>query len=241
VPADPQDQLIIALDHPDLTGALRQVDQLAGLCCRYKVGLELFTRCGPAAVQAIVERGGRVFLDLKLHDIPETVARAVRAAAAPGVDLLTVHAAGGREMLQRAAAAAREAGGPRVLAVTVLTSLDLHDLAEVGVVAGDLADVVRRRAELARDAGVHGIVASPQEVRLLRAVLPADFLIVTPGVRAREQARSDQKRTGSAYQAIADGADLLVVGRPVRDAPDPRAAAAALLSEIRAGRAASAP
>lgn len=230
------EHLAIALDHPTADAALRQVDALRGVCRWYKIGLELFIAGGPPIVAAVQARGGRVFLDLKLHDIPETVARAVQAAGDLGVELITVHAAGGVEMVRRAAA-----GPVRVLAVTVLTSLDLADLAPLGVSAPSIEALVVRRAQLCLAAGAAGVVASPREVRALRAACGPDFLLVTPGVRAAapDQAaagRDDQKRIGLARQAIAEGADLLVVGRPVRDAQDPVAAAQALLRDIAAGR-----
>jgi orotidine-5'-phosphate decarboxylase len=170
-------------------------------------------------------------LDLKLHDIPATVARATAQAAALGAGLLTVHAAGGRAMLREAVAAARGAGETRILAVTVLTSLDDTDLAETGGV-GPVAELVRRRAALAADAGCDGVVASPHEVAVVREVVPASFLIVTPGVRPAGADAGDQKRVMTPRQARAAGADLVVVGRPLRDAADPAAAARAIAAEL---------
>jgi orotidine-5'-phosphate decarboxylase len=213
---------------------------LQGACSLYKVGLELFTACGPSIVSAVQDTPAQVFLDLKLHDIPQTVARAAAAAAALGVRLLTVHAAGGLAMIRSAV----EAAGPIVLGVTVLTSLDLADLAAVGTSAPSLTDLVVRRALLCQEAGALGVIASPREVRAIRAACGPSFLIVTPGVRPQIQDAAqaagpgqadDQKRTGSARQAIADGADAVVVGRPVRDAKDRAAAVAALRAEIQAG------
>lgn len=230
----PAERLIVALDHPDREAALAQAALLGPPCRYFKVGLELFSACGPAIVRELCGRGGRVFLDLKLHDIPETVARAVHAAGRMGAELLTVHAGGGVPMMRRAAQAAR-AAGVKALAVTVLTSLELSDLRQVGVEAASVEELVLRRARLAQEAGLDGVVASPREVRTLRAALSPGFLLVIPGVRAAASAVAavdDQKRTGSARQAIADGADFLVVGRPVRDAADPRKAVAELLEEM---------
>lgn len=235
---DVPDRLILALDHPAAAPALSMVADLRGACSFYKIGLELFTACGPGIVSAVKEAPAQVFLDLKLHDIPQTVARAAAAAAALGVRLLTVHAAGGLAMVRSAV----QAAGPIVLGVTVLTSLDLADLAAVGTSAASLTDLVVRRALLCQEAGALGVVASPREVRALRAACGPSFLIVTPGVRPLQAAAADppglnddQKRTGSARQAVADGADALVVGRPVRDAQDRLAAVAALRAEINAG------
>ena len=242
-PADPLgDRLVVALDYPNPASALQQVDLLRGLCTFYKIGLELFIASGPALVSAIRDRGGRVFLDLKLHDIPETVSRAAAVAGGLGVELLTVHAGGGLEMMRRAAGFAHEAADRagthlQVLAVTVLTSLEMRDLQQVGVQADSLEDLVLSRARLAAQAGIDGVVASPREVRALRQGCPG-LSIVTPGIRGAAAALpsgDDQRRTATAYQAIADGADRIVVGRPLRDAPDPRGAAELLLNEIQQG------
>src|SRR6185312_3970130 len=175
-------RLIAALDAPDRAAAARLVDRLAGVPSWVKVGLELFCAEGPQLVRELVAQKLAVMLDLKLHDIPETVARATARAASLGAGLLTVHAAGGRAMLEAAVKAARDAGDTRVLAVTVLTSLDDADLTAIGA-QGPVGELVRRRAELAASAGCDGIVASPHEVALVRAVMPSNFLIVTPGVR----------------------------------------------------------
>ena len=224
------ERLIVALDHPDLLSALAQVDQIGDAARRYKVGLELYLSAGRRAVDELVARGRRVFLDLKLHDIPETVERAARAATAGGgVDLLTVHASGGFRML---AAAVAGAGDTRVLAVTVLTSLDESDLAADGNPL-PVEDLVVRRALLAESAGCAGVVASPREVAAIRKKVRPDFLIVTPGVRAQNaRGGDDQKRVATAKEARRAGADAVVVGRPIRDAEDPRAAALALAAEL---------
>lgn len=222
------DRLIVALDHPSLEAALGAVDQLGDAAERYKVGLELYLAAGARAVEELTRRGKRVFLDLKLHDIPETVRRAAKLATADGVDLLTVHASGGRAML---AAAVEGAGArARVLAVTVLTSLDAGDLVADGNPM-TVEDLVARRALLAEEAGCAGVIASPREVAAIRQVVRPEFLIVTPGIRP-QQGGDDQKRTATAREARAAGADAVVVGRPIRDAASPRAVALALIEEL---------
>jgi orotidine-5'-phosphate decarboxylase len=222
-----RDRVIVALDVPDLTALDDYLDRLEGQPAFYKVGLELFVAAGVPALERVRARGGRVFLDLKLHDIPETVARAVASAARLGAELLTVHAAGGGEMLRRAVEAA---GATRILAVTVLTSLGEEDLAADGL-AGPVAAAVARRARLAAGAGVAGLVCSPQEIREVKAAAPS-LLAVVPGVRPAGAALGDQKRVATPEAAIAAGADFLVVGRPIRDAPRPVEAFAALVREV---------
>ena len=221
-------RLIAAIDTPTRDAADTLVTRLAGVPSWIKIGLELFCAEGPGIVRDYVSRGLSIMLDLKLHDIPETVARATAQVASLGAGLLTVHAGGGRAMLE---AAVHHAGELRVLAVTVLTSLDDGDLAEVGA-QGPVSELVKRRAELAVRAGCHGIVASPHEVRAVRALVPEGFLIVTPGVRPAGSAAGDQKRVTTPRDARAAGADLVVVGRPLRDAPDPAAAARAIAAEL---------
>lgn len=232
---DAADRLIVALDVETLDGAEALAVRLEGVVRRLKVGLELFTAAGPAGVRAAAHRGAKVMLDLKLHDIPETVSRATARAAALGVELLTIHTGGGRRMMEAAAEAARRAGGgTKLLGVTVLTSLDDKDLADVGVQGGVEAMVVKR-ALLAAECGLAGVVASPREAARIRAATPPGFLIVTPGVRpaaGEGAAVGDQKRVATAAAARAAGADFVVVGRPVRDAADPRAAAAAIIAEL---------
>ncbi|HEX2568674.1 MAG TPA: orotidine-5'-phosphate decarboxylase [Polyangia bacterium] len=224
------ERLFVALDQPTLAEALALVAQLEPLVLRYKVGLELFSAVGPMSVRALVERGAEVLLDLKLHDIPETVRRAARVAMTSGAKWLTVHTEGGPAMLRAAVAGAQPA---QVLGVTVLTSLDLEDLEAVGTRVGGMEELVVQRARLALDAGCAGVIASPREVGALRAALGKDFLIVTPGVRpASTGSHDDQKRTATPGAAIAAGASAVVVGRPIRDAPEPRAVAAALLEEL---------
>jgi orotidine-5'-phosphate decarboxylase len=231
-----RDRLIVALDTPGLLAAEALVDRLAGVVAHFKVGSALFTAAGPEAVEMVRRRGGRVFLDLKYHDIPATVAGAVEAAARLGVGLLTVHASGGAVMLRAAAAAARAAGGnrPRIVAVTVLTSLDraaLHRELRVPVaVEGHAVHL----AILAREAGCDGVVASPREAARLRSILGPDALIVTPGIRLTGGGPDDQARTATPAMAVRAGADYLVVGRPITAADDPAAAAAAILGEMAA-------
>jgi orotidine-5'-phosphate decarboxylase len=230
---DPGNRLIAALDVENRAQADQLAARLGGAAGWLKIGLELFVAEGPDLVREYAGGGRRIMLDLKLHDIPATVERAVERLAALGAELMTIHAAGGRAMIAAAASAARraEARRPRILAVTVLTSLDEGDLDETGA-RGPLGELVVRRARLAADAGADGVVASPREAGLLRAVLPAGFLIVTPGVRPSGAASGDQKRVATAAEARAAGADLVVVGRPIRDAADPAAAAAAIAAEL---------
>jgi len=212
---------------------------LGGVVSTFKVGAQLFTAAGPAAVELCRKRGGRVFLDLKYHDIPATVAGAVREAARLGVALLTVHASGGSAMLRAAAGAAGGAGRDRtrILAVTVLTSLDRAALQRELQVPVAVEGHAVHLAGLARDAGCDGVVASPQEARRLRTVLGPDALIVTPGVRPTGSDAGDQARVATPAAALRAGADYLVVGRPITGAADPAAAAAAIVAELeRAGR-----
>ena len=229
-----RERLIIALDVPDAPTALALAERLAPEVGYFKVGLELFGSEGPAIVRELVAREAKVFLDLKLHDIPATVGRSVTVLGRLGVSLLTVHAAGGPAMLQQAVEAANAAAEPPgVLAVTALTSLDKADLEAVGV-ALSTRELVARRAELAGESGVAGVVASVQEAGIVRRLTPKGFKIVTPGIRPSGAAVGDQKRVGTPGDAIAEGATHLVVGRPVRDAPDPVQAARDLVSEMAA-------
>jgi orotidine-5'-phosphate decarboxylase len=225
---DPGNRLIAAIDAPGRAEADALVDRLAGIPSWVKLGLELFCAEGPAIVRDYVARHHRVMLDLKLHDIPETVARATARVAGLGAGLLTVHAGGGRAMLE---AAVRSAGAMRVLAVTVLTSLDEADLVQIGAL-GPVRDLVVKRAELAIAAGCAGVVASPHEIAAVRAIAPAGFLIVTPGVRPADAAAGDQKRVMTPREARTAGADLVVVGRPLRDAGDPARAARTIVAEL---------
>jgi len=229
-----RDRLIVALDTPDLAAAETLVERLGGVVSHFKVGSVLFTAAGPAAVEMVRKRGGRVFLDLKYHDIPATVTGAVEAAVRLGVGLLTVHASGGAAMLRAAAAAAGAAGRdrPQVVAVTVLTSLDRAALhRELGVPIAVEGQVVHLAA-LAREAGCDGVVASPREAGRLRAILGPAAVIVTPGIRPAGGSADDQARIATPAIAVRAGADYLVVGRPITGAADPAAAAAAILAEI---------
>jgi orotidine-5'-phosphate decarboxylase len=229
-------RLILALDVPSIAAGEELLGALEGQVGLVKVGLELFTACGPAAVEAVKRRGFDVFLDLKLHDIPATVAGAVRSARSLGVSMLTVHTGGGPEMLRRAA---EEAGDAiRILGVTVLTSLGPEDLPAV-CVAGSPAEVVEKRAALAASAGCGGIVCSPNEVERVRAAVGRGVAIVTPGIRPAGADVGDQKRAATPASAIGDGADYLVVGRPIHGAADRKAAAQAIVEEIRRALAAT--
>ncbi len=227
----PRDRLAVALDFPSARSALALVDRLEGSCRWFKVGMELFYASGAGLVHTLRERGFEVFLDLKLHDIPNTVAGAVRSVTSTGASLLTIHAAGGERMMQAAAEAAAVPGAPRLLAVTVLTSMDASELATVGLSASP-ADQVLRLARLAQQAGISGMVCSPMEVAMLRAELAPATMLVVPGIRPASAAADDQRRTATPNAAVRDGASMLVVGRPITHSPDPAAAAAAVLREI---------
>jgi orotidine-5'-phosphate decarboxylase len=230
--AQSKDRLIVALDVPSATQSRRIVQSIGDAATTYKVGQQLFTAEGPQVVRDLIASGRKVFLDLKFHDIPNTVAAAIRSAAELGVSMLTVHASGGSAMLKAAAdAAAQSPGRPLVLAVTVLTSLSDADLQETGVSGAVLGQVLRLGA-LARSAGCGGLVASAQETRALRRELGEGFAIVTPGVRPAGSAAGDQARVVTPRDAIAAGATHLVVGRPILEAPDPAKAAADIVAEI---------
>jgi len=225
-----RDRLIVALDVPKADTARALVDRLAGRVGMFKVGSQAFTSAGPALVREIVARGEKVFLDLKFHDIPNTVAGAVASASRLGVSLVDVHGLGGRAMVE-AAVGALPAMATRLLAITILTSHDEDTLDEIGV-NGTMLDSVRRLALLAKEAGADGVVASPHEVALLREACGSDFLIVTPGIRPAGSARGDQSRAATPGAALAAGADYVVVGRPITEAPDPAAAADAIVREM---------
>jgi len=227
-----RDQLAFALDYPTLAEAEAGAERVRDVVGVLKVGLELFIAEGPAAARLGAKLGTRLFLDLKLHDIPETVERAVATAGQLGASLLTLHAAGGRRMLEAAATRAqREGAGLKLLAVTVLTSLDAADLAATGVSATPVEHVLRL-GKLARASGIQGLVCSTSEVRALRDALGAEAILVTPGIRPAGAAAGDQKRVGTPASALRDGSSLLVVGRPIRDAADPAAAARSILAEM---------
>jgi orotidine-5'-phosphate decarboxylase len=227
-------RLVVALDTPSGEQALAWARSLAGRIGMVKVGLELFTAAGPALVEEIASLGVPVFLDLKLHDIPNTVEHAARNCARLGVRLLTVHAGGGAAMLAAAAGGAAAGGSgerPRVLAVTVLTSLDDAALDELGIPGGAVARVLAW-AELARRAGCDGVVCSPHELAELRRRLGGGFVLLAPGIRPAGAAAGDQRRVATPAAAIVAGADYIVVGRPITAAPDPVAAAEAIVAEM---------
>lgn len=226
-----RERLIVALDVPSGAEALALVQLLGRLVQWFKVGLELYLAEGNRIVEKVRDLGHSVFLDLKLHDIPNTVAGAVRSVSASGAEMLTVHAAGGPAMLAAAQEAAAEVpSAPKLLAVTVLTSIDAAQLAATGVYSSP-SDQVLRLAGLAHQAGIRGFVASSQETAGLRAAYP-DTTLVIPGIRPAGSNSGDQKRVATPGSAIADGADYLVVGRPITQAADPAAAAQAILDEI---------
>jgi orotidine-5'-phosphate decarboxylase len=227
-----RDRLIVALDFPNSGAALSLVDRLDGVCRWFKVGLELYLAEGNGFVSELRRRGFSVFLDLKLHDIPNTVSSAVRSAAGIGAGMLTVHAAGGPTMLRAAAEAAAETpDSPALLAVTVLTSMDAKELAATGV-HSQPAEQVERLAKTAIECGIPGLVASAEEVRRLRAAVGSKAILVIPGIRLPGDSAGDQKRVATPSAAIAAGASYLVVGRPITRSADPLAATQAILSEI---------
>jgi orotidine-5'-phosphate decarboxylase len=228
----PEDYLAVALDVPDAPAALDLVDRLDGTCRWLKVGMELYYAAGNGLVEELRGRGYSIFLDLKLHDIPNTVAGAVRSATRAGASLLTVHGCGGGAMLRAAAEAAQAPGSPRLVAVTVLTSMDAGELTSVGVTATP-AEQALRLARLAKTSGIDGMVCSAEEVRSLRQEVGDDAILVVPGIRPSGAALDDQRRVATPADAIRRGASLLVVGRPITKAPDPAAAAHAVLDEIR--------
>ncbi len=232
------EQLLVALDVDTVVEARALADRLRGAVGGFKIGSRLFTREGPAFVEELASRGDRVFLDLKFHDIPHTVAGAVTAATRLGVWMVNVHASGGSAMMRAARAAADEEAArrsrpaPLVIAVTMLTSLNQDALAEIGLTTS-VAAQVERLATLTASAGLDGVVASPQEIAIIRRTSPPAFAIVTPGIRGGGDAKGDQSRTLSAAGALAAGATYLVVGRPIIAAADPRAAAERLAAECR--------
>lgn len=226
------DRLIVALDVKSSAAAVRLVEQLGDAVSFYKVGSPLFTRAGPEIVKNLKQSGKRVFLDLKFHDIPNTVAQAVEAAAFLDVDLLTVHASGGAAMIRAARDAAGD-DGPRILAVTVLTSFSVDDAEQVwGKQLNSLREEVTRMGQLAADAGAHGVISSPLEAETLKRRHGADFLVVTPGIRPAGSKTGDQVRVATPGEAIRAGADYIVVGRPVIEAKDPGAVVAQMYEEM---------
>lgn len=244
--AHPRSSLIVALDFDSLSSAAKFAKQISDLVGMFKIGNQLFTAAGPAAVKEIAALGPGIFLDLKFHDIPNTVAGAVLSSAAlAGVQLVNVHALGGRAMLEAAVQAISAgvpmgADRPRLLAVTLLTSMDHKTMKELGIGGTPKASVVKL-AQLAKKSGVDGVVASVQEAKEIRKACGREFLIVTPGVRPKEKngaaaKRDDQARTATPTEAIKAGADYIVVGRPILAAEDPRAAAQMIVDEIAAAK-----
>jgi orotidine-5'-phosphate decarboxylase len=226
-----RDHLIVALDFQTQAEALRMVAAISGEINFFKIGLQLYTAAGPEIVRAVGASGAKVFLDLKLHDIPNTVASAVTAAGGLGVQMLTVHLAGGRAMLSAAVAA--KARDLELLGVTVLTSADAATLREAGI-EGSVEKQVERLADLGAATGINGLVASPHEIKMLRARFGDDIKIVTPGVRPSWFEPGDQKRFMTPREALQNGADYLVIGRPVTAHPNPRDAVRKILDEIHA-------
>jgi orotidine-5'-phosphate decarboxylase len=229
---DPRQNLIVALDVSSAAAAQKIVAAVGDSALTYKVGMRLYTAEGPRVVRDLVVSGRRVFLDLKYHDIPSTVAAAVREAAELGVSMLTIHAAGGGKMILAAVEAARDVNPAlKLLGVTVLTSLDDQDLDKIGI-RGHVADQVLRLAGLALTSGCQGVVASAREAAELRSELGHRFLIVTPGVRPAGRDHGDQSRVVTPTEAIAAGATYIVVGRPITSAPDPGVEARSILEQM---------
>lgn len=229
---DSKSRLIVALDVPDRAVALQTVDRLAGRVGCFKLGLEIFTREGPRLVEEIRDRGEKIFLDLKFHDIPNTVRGAVRSACRLGVEMLTVHASGGPAMLAAACEEARSsASNPLVLAVTALTSLSQEDAQNLGV-RGSVEQWVVKLAAIAYGAGIRGLVASTKELPVLRKKFAEEMKLVIPGIRPTGAALQDQARAATPADAIRAGADFIVVGRPILQAADPATAADAIIAEI---------
>ncbi len=229
----PKDRIIFALDVPNLPEAIKYLDLLKDSVGVFKVGLELFTACGPDVVKAVKERSGRsVFLDMKFHDIPATVKGAMRSASALGAEFVTVHCDEGKGLLK--AVVEGNIGKTKVLGVTVLTSLSGEDLVEIGIDAKyrNPVDLVLHRARLAKMAGCAGVVCSGLEASAVKKEFGEGFLVITPGIRSSGDDKGDQKRAVTPYEAIMNGADYIVVGRPIRNAPDPKKAAAIIAEEI---------
>lgn len=226
-------KIIVAMDFDNADQTIALADQLDPQLCHLKVGKELFTRCGPAIVEKLQERGFNIFLDLKFHDIPNTVAKAVLAAADLGVWMVNVHVSGGRQMLMAANEALASVSGtkPLLIGVTVLTSLDDDDIHEVGF-HGSAQQLVKHLAKLAHDCGLDGVVCSPQEALMLNTLLGDDFLLVTPGIRPLTAASVDQKRIMTPRKAIESGSDYLVIGRPITQSHAPLDALKAIINEL---------
>jgi orotidine-5'-phosphate decarboxylase len=225
-----QTELIVALDVATENDALELVDQTGDAVTWYKVGKQLFTSCGPSVIKQLKDRNKRVFLDLKFHDIPNTVASAIRSASDLGVDMTNVHASGGPAMLTAAAEAAK-ANSLLLIAVTVLTSMDQNELSAIGI-QDDMTDQVLRLAKLTAECNLDGVVCSPWEISVIRDSLGSNFKLVTPGIRPASVQKDDQKRVMTPAEAADAGADFIVVGRPISKAEDPFSAAKAVRSEL---------
>ncbi len=232
-----QNPVIVALDVPTIQQATALIDRIGNQAGSFKVGMELFTSAGPEIIHRIHNRGAAVFLDLKYHDIPNTAAGAVRAAVRLNVQMLTIHLAGGPNMIRAAETAAQETAAtlgiqpPWLLGVSVLTSLNQNDLRQIGI-HDPVPDQVQRLVSLGFEAGLRGFVCSPQELVRLRQTLPADAKLITPGIRTTTSAQDDQKRTMTAAEALQAGADRLVIGRPICAAPNPAKALENILASI---------
>lgn len=225
-------RIIVALDFSKEADALALVERLDPSRCRLKVGKEMFTRNGPQLVEKLVAKGYDVFLDLKFHDIPNTVAGACRSAAELGVWMINVHALGGKRMMEAACEALdKNATRPLLIAVTILTSMGEQDIAQIGLL-GTPADNVKRLAQLAQESGLDGVVCSPKEVALLRETVSADFRLVTPGIRPAWSEKGDQLRITTPADAIRLGSDYLVIGRPITAADDPLQALGLIEKEL---------
>lgn len=233
-----KEKLIVALDVDSLDRALELVEQLQPHVGMFKVGMELYNAVGPRAVQAIRERGGKVFVDLKLHDIPTTVAKAARVLTRNGASIINVHAGGGLAMMQAAASAVQDEAAmlgiemPQVIAVTVLTSMDQSALNSQLNISGTVEEQVVRWAKLAQQAGLHGVVASPWEIKAIREACGSSFVIITPGIRPMGVKKNDQERVMTPKEAVELGATYLVIGRPITGAENPVQAAKTIVEEI---------
>ena len=232
------DKIIVALDVPTKEEALSIVEELGASVGAYKIGMQLYNACGPEILEEVYKRNGKVFLDLKFHDIPNTVASAARVVANFGVFMFNVHASGGAAMMKAAVAALKEEAAklgkakPLLIAVTVLTSMSEGELQQEIGVGRTMKEQVAALAKLTQDSGLDGVVASPQEIAIIREACGEDFLIVTPGIRPADATADDQKRVKTPGEAVADGADYLVIGRPITKAADRKAAVAAIVADM---------
>jgi orotidine-5'-phosphate decarboxylase len=234
-------KICVALDIPCLRDALQLAETLQGVCGYFKVGLELYSSAGPAAVESLVSAGHRVILDLKLYDIPNTVGRAVRQVSSLGASFLTIHASGGQDMIRTAREAAESVKAPsservKLLAVTVLTSTTESSLRKTFGARKSLKETVLDLALLSKDSGADGVVASAGEVHSIKRACGENFLVATPGIRPEGEKKGDQKRTATPSQALSAGSDILIIGRPITQAANPRTAALNILKEIESAK-----